>query len=426
MPVQISAQNTQAASNTTASYAAASTTTAAAGSTSSDLNGTTGAHVADFNKQTRSAQSDLATMNTLQNKMLTTADASTLSKLAASYATIQSDLSLHLNAAAIDASLDGSNTEGAAVSGLVQQATTLDQRVIGTLGPTDPHTAGLNNVDFIIKRKASIATGVAEERGANDQTIRWGNVSSNATLSHNGASGGFLANFPSTNSDGSLQTASNISTGTTWTDNASTNAFGTGAPQIEYGQQAQTGDCSSLSALNAVAATNPQAIFDHLKKVGTTPDGKNDLYNVTLWADGQWKTVQVDSSMPDGISAVPKDKNNMWESLYEKALATVYGGYDQVDWVLAMQSVTGRQEVYGYSDKDKAVSDIMSGNSEEAGTGQPTGWYDAQSGQSTAANAPGAINLIADHEYAVVGHTPSSVHSIEPLEWKLRPPERQR
>ena len=149
--------------------------------------------------------------------------------------------------------------------------------------------------------------------------------------------------------------------------------------------------------------------------MGTTADGKNDLYNVTLWANGKWNTVQVDSSMPDGISSAPKDKNNMWEPLYEKALATVYGGYDKVDWVLAMQSVTGQQEVYGYNDKNKAVSDIMAGNGEErqAAVSLRVGTTLA-TGQSTAANAPGAINLIADHEYAVVGHTPSSITVLNP------------
>ena len=245
--------------------------TASAGSATStpaDANGTSGPQAQDYASKTQAAQSDLATMSALQSQMLTTHDKGTLSQLASSYATAQADMLVQLKGGALDASLDGSNTEGAGVSNLVQQATALDQSVISTLGPTDSHVAGLTSVDGQINAQGGIANGVAEQRGAADQTITWGNISSPATLSVNGASGDNLADFPSTNSDGSLQTAPNISTGTTWANNSSTNAFGTGTPQIVFGQQAQTGDCSSLSAFNAVACHRPAGALRPSQKSG--------------------------------------------------------------------------------------------------------------------------------------------------------------
>lgn len=92
-------------------------------------------------------------------------------------------------------------------------------------------------------------------------------------------------------------------------------------------EQGSLNDCYILSALAAVARSNPALLANRVNFIG------NNTYEVTLYRrtwNGNYQAVthQVTASFPDlgfNIGAAPGDNGEIWVQLFEKAFAIHYG-----------------------------------------------------------------------------------------------------
>jgi hypothetical protein len=122
-------------------------------------------------------------------------------------------------------------------------------------------------------------------------------------------------------------------------------------------EQGNLGDCWFLSAVMAVAKTNPQAIKRLIKPLSEKRDGSN-VYEITLYerhtiGSPTAHTVKVDDTFVEeagGTStyAHPQQRSaagpELWVLLLEKAWAAINGGYSKIhfgDSRAGMVAVTG-------------------------------------------------------------------------------------
>jgi hypothetical protein len=212
-------------------------------------------------------------------------------------------------------------------------------------------------------------------------------------------------------------------TAASYTAFTGTNPFGTGAtPKVDPTATSEgfgDGDCTMLSGLNSVAVQQPQTVIDHLKKLGTTADGKNDVYAVNLFYDNKWQDVAVTSALPvDGQGAHTTNLNQFWQPIYEKAIAKATGSYS-ADNVDGIEILTGKPTTllgnYGETKgapvdiTNKALAAFAAGNPVTCNTMAMPGaqggmkWFDATTGAPAKANARNAIQSVSDHQYCIKG-----------------------
>lgn len=107
------------------------------------------------------------------------------------------------------------------------------------------------------------------------------------------------------------------------------------------------GNCVALSTLAAIAQADPEFLADHVHRVG------RERYEVDLFIDGQWTTVEVKGEIDrDGVRG--PDGNQNWATLYEQALIQegvldedgTYSSNEQGASVF--RAVTGGEFEYGY------------------------------------------------------------------------------
>ena len=384
-----------------------------------------GPAAADFAQQIQDATASLAAMALDAKQLQRTDDASCRAWYADDFASRQNELAAQLTAAAGDAIDDASGSDAAIVGSLASTSAQLVGALKAMPGVPIASFSQIAQTASLVAKTPTMARGTPMSAAGAYFTIPWGSGVP-AGSNPSSANAGFTPQVPAANPDGSLVTAARpaLPSGDTggWTHNLGTQPFGTGpAPSVAFtAHQGGQGNCSELSGFNAVAAAFPQIVIDHLQKVGTTADGLDDLYQAKLYINGSWQTLQFDASTPSNNAAAnTTDRSEFWMPLYEKAIASVYGTYDAGDFILVMQTLTGSQELYGYSDPNQALVDIHAGYPEEAGPTAPAGWYDATTGEPAAQGAANAFDLIDDHEYAVVGHTATTVTVLNP--WNSTP-----
>jgi hypothetical protein len=82
---------------------------------------------------------------------------------------------------------------------------------------------------------------------------------------------------------------------------------------IDSINQEGKGNCVALSVLASIAHADPEFLADHVRRVG------DEQYEVDLYIDGEWKTVEVSGDVDrDGVRG--PDGNQNWATLYEQAL----------------------------------------------------------------------------------------------------------
>jgi hypothetical protein len=184
-------------------------------------------------------------------------------------------------------------------------------------------------------------------------------------------------------------------------------------------QGSGAGDCWLLAGLAEVAARNPSAIKNMFTYSGTTTENGSvvDLYTVRLYTgSGAPEYVLVDTELPAGGNQYDHPVNGvLWAALAEKAYAVANGagfvtshnvGTDsyaalkggQGAW--AFQAITGnsaRRDPLGWSDP---ASDWQSGRLIALGSKATT--------TNIAGGKGGILNIVGNHEYAIVGYDPSS------------------
>ncbi len=107
------------------------------------------------------------------------------------------------------------------------------------------------------------------------------------------------------------------------------------------------GNCVALASLAAVAHADPEFLAEHVRRVG------RERYEVDLFIDGEWKTVEVTGEVDkDGVRGA--DGNQSWATIYEQALIQEGvldedGGYSSNgQGASVIQAVTGGDLEYGY------------------------------------------------------------------------------
>lgn len=107
------------------------------------------------------------------------------------------------------------------------------------------------------------------------------------------------------------------------------------------------GNCVALSTLAAIAQADPEFLADHVRRVG------RERYEVDLFIDGEWTTVEVKGKIDrDGVRG--PDGNQNWATIYEQALIQegvldedgTYSSNEQGASVF--RAVTGGEFEYGY------------------------------------------------------------------------------
>ncbi|MCH2043753.1 MAG: C2 family cysteine protease [Saprospiraceae bacterium] len=133
-------------------------------------------------------------------------------------------------------------------------------------------------------------------------------------------------------------------------------------------QQGQIGDCYFMSAVAAVAKTNPEAIKKLIKTKG---DGS---YDVTLYAKGDRLALKptIINVKPDFVTDengnpiyADKGDKELWVMLLEKAYAKMHGGYDDIGeggYIEdGLEAITGQDAKYYmmYKYDSKSIKELM-------------------------------------------------------------------
>ena len=364
----------------------------------------------DFNLQASSAQKKVQTLQATAARIATFPEAQNkggdLSALIAAQLAEAKDVQSSLSDLGKTADQDGVAGEQDWVASQFEAATAVAQGSINSPGVNDPNAAAdLHDIQSTLGDSTHGYNGyshAAPSPGTQDQqAIDF----LNGQVQQQGGSGVVSAD---------------TLLGGIYVDNADTSPFGIDgkSPSVGNWQQGANGNCSVVSQLAAVAKQDPNALTSHLSKVGSTPDGKNDVYDVKLFVHGAWQNVRVDSSLPNDRSGVqssdPADKKNMWLPIYEKALAQVSGGYSNINSAWATNMVTGRTQSWrsDASPKDlsnsldwwQAGSPVTLSTRDFSAQSKPGGgalWFDSQTGEPAAPNAQGAFTLPSTHVLSV-------------------------
>ena len=189
-----------------------------------------------------------------------------------------------------------------------------------------------------------------------------------------------------------------------------TDAFGLGGTlQLNDLAVAQggTGDCGAISGIISVAASQASTIERNIAYMGK--DSNNvDVYQVQLFTDNSWKGITLDADIPTNQAQTRSGNSQIWGQLYEKALASVKGGYNNLNGINTTEVITlitGKPAQQLVGGGDAAVAAIKSARA-VTGVGVHEGWYDPDTGESLGnAWRSGAVWLYDQHYYAVGGFT---------------------
>jgi len=105
-------------------------------------------------------------------------------------------------------------------------------------------------------------------------------------------------------------------------------------PQVSDVRQGELGDCFFLATVAAIVANSP----DYIKDMIQVDD--DDKFRVRIYTAGknpqpQWIAVDhklpVDKLTNEMVFAKPKETENIWAPIIEKAYAKSRGGYDKID-----------------------------------------------------------------------------------------------
>ncbi|QNN82142.1 hypothetical protein H3H54_13405 [Brachybacterium sp. Z12] len=114
---------------------------------------------------------------------------------------------------------------------------------------------------------------------------------------------------------------------------------------IDSISQEGKGNCVTLSILASVAHADPAFLAEHIRRVG------RERYEVDLFIDGEWTTVEVSGKVDrDGVRGPDGDQN--WATIYEQALIEAdvlsdEGGYgSNAAAARAFEAVTGTGSEY--------------------------------------------------------------------------------
>ena len=188
------------------------------------------------------------------------------------------------------------------------------------------------------------------------------------------------------------------------------------------------GDCSFLSALAAVAKSNPAAI----KKLITGPN-KDGSYNVKLYQRGGflWMThkhtivkVFPKTLEKNGQRTVGMGDQELWVMLVERAFAQLNGGYDEIwgGWGDdALETLTGEDATYtkisSYSD-DELFTFV---DTKLKAKVPMTTTSINPSGGSKKDIAAGNANVVTNHVYYVLSISKSKIKLRNPHNNPTRP-----
>lgn len=167
--------------------------------------------------------------------------------------------------------------------------------------------------------------------------------------------------------------------------------------------QGQVGDCYFISALAAVAKTNPQLLANAVR---TNRDG---TYTVTFHERGAKDTkvkpveITIDGSFANQHGrleyAAARETKELWPQIFEKAYAQWKGGYDAIEGGMsatALEALTGQKTDWlpvttasNPADTFKKISDAV--KSGGAVVALSKSWE------------PGVQGVVADHAYTLLG-----------------------
>ncbi|MGP9706772.1 hypothetical protein [Brachybacterium sp. AOP24-D1-21] len=118
-------------------------------------------------------------------------------------------------------------------------------------------------------------------------------------------------------------------------------------------------NCVALSILASIAHTDPEFLADHVRRVG------RERYEVDLYIDGEWTTVEVSGEVArDGVRG--PDGNQNWATIYEQALIQEgvlgeEGGYSSNSGAArVLEAVTGSEPRYMDNDPWTHAKDMPS------------------------------------------------------------------
>lgn len=167
--------------------------------------------------------------------------------------------------------------------------------------------------------------------------------------------------------------------------------------------QGQVGDCYFISALAAVAKSNPQLLANAVR---TNRDG---TYTVTFHERGpkETKTRPVEITIDGSFAtqhgrleyAAARETKELWPQIFEKAYAQWKGGFDAIEGGMgatALEALTGKQTdffpVTSESDPAATFKRISDAVKRGAAVVACSKTWD-----------PGVAGMVADHAYTLLG-----------------------